>query len=170
MRKCLYCQTELSGVKKRNLKFCSQTCNGLFYNSPKTTSGEKPLCEMCEQPLKTGDRFCSAECHNEEKFKVYIEMWLRGALSGLSGNGIVSNHVKRFLRKKYNNQCTLCGWSKVNPHTGKVPLVADHIDGNWRNNKEENLRLLCGCCDSLTATYCGANRGKGRKLNGNIRK
>jgi hypothetical protein len=42
-------------------------------------------------------------------------------------------------------------------------LVADHIDGNWRNNTEENLRLLCPNCDSLTHTFSALNKGNGRE-------
>jgi hypothetical protein len=56
----------------------------------------------------------------------------------------------------------LCGWAKVNSKTQQVLLVADHIDGNWRNNKEENLRLICPNCDSLNPTYAGLNIGNGR--------
>ena len=51
----------------------------------------------------------------------------------------------------------------MNPKTGVAPLVADHIDGNWRNNTESNLRLLCPNCDSLTLTYAALNKGNGRK-------
>lgn len=57
----------------------------------------------------------------------------------------------------------LCGWSHTNLKTGVVPLVADHVDGNWRNNSEGNLWLLCPNCDSLTPTYAALNRGNGRK-------
>lgn len=46
--------------------------------------------------------------------------------------------------------------------TGKVPVVADHIDGDWQNNRPENLRLLCPNCDSLQPTYGGLNKGNGR--------
>lgn len=45
-----------------------------------------------------------------------------------------------------------------------IPLEIDHIDGNSENNSEENLRLICPNCHSLTATYKGANRGKGRNI------
>ncbi|MFF7437165.1 HNH endonuclease [Streptomyces sp. NPDC008122] len=41
-----------------------------------------------------------------------------------------------------------------------LPLEVDHIDGDWRNNQPENLRLLCPNCHSTTDTYRG--RGKGR--------
>ena len=91
-----------------------------------------------------------------------MPVWKVGTVTGLNVAGVVSSPVKRYLREKYNNRCCLCGWSVVNPYTGVVPLVADHIDGNWVNNVEDNLRLVCPNCDALSATYCGLNRGKGR--------
>ena len=49
-------------------------------------------------------------------------------------------------------------------HTNTLPLEIDHIDGNSENNSEENLRLICPNCHSLTANYRGANRGNGRNI------
>jgi len=98
----------------------------------------------------------------EYQYESYIREWKAGKVLGLQGLGIVSAHVKRYLRKKYENKCCLCGWAKVNQRLGEVPLVADHIDGNWRNNVENNLRLICPNCDALTPTYAGLNRGNGR--------
>jgi hypothetical protein len=43
-----------------------------------------------------------------------------------------------------------------------VPIEVEHIDGDWRNSRVENLTLLCPNCHSLTATYRGLNRGRGR--------
>jgi hypothetical protein len=40
-----------------------------------------------------------------------------------------------------------------------VPIL-DHIDGVHRNNRLENLRLLCPNCDSQLPTRGGANRGR----------
>jgi len=84
-------------------------------------------------------------------------------MSGLQGLGIVSVYIKKYLRQKFGDKCVLCGWAKINLKTRKVPLVADHIDGNWRNNVESNLRLICPNCDALNPTYAGLNRGNGRK-------
>ena len=36
------------------------------------------------------------------------------------------------------------------------------MDGNYLNNLESNLILLCPNCHSLTQTYKGANRNNGR--------
>ncbi len=109
-----------------------------------------------------GYKYCSNKCQSDLKFRQYIERWQQGLELGLQNHGVVSRHIKRYLRDKFNNRCAICGWSRTNPITGAVPLVADHIDGNWKNNIESNLRLICPNCDSLTATYAGLNRGKGR--------
>ena len=52
---------------------------------------------------------------------------------------------------------------EINKYTNKIPLEIEHIDGNYKNNNEENLILLCPNCHSLTSTYKGANLNNGRK-------
>lgn len=121
-------------------------------------------CRVCgKEPERSYYRYCSNACQLEYQYQSYIERWKKSQVSGLQGLGIVSRYVKRYLRRKFGNRCFLCGWAQVNQKTGEVPLVADHIDGNWRNNTEENLRLICPNCDSLTTTYAGLNKGNGRK-------
>ena len=120
-------------------------------------------CLQCgKETARAGYKYCCNACQLAFQRDAYIQKWKEGKISGLQRLGIVSTSIKRYLREKYNNKCCLCGWSEVNQKTGLVPLVADHIDGNWRNNVESNLRLLCPNCDSLTPTYSGSNRGNGR--------
>ena len=69
--------------------------------------------------------------------------------------------VRLYLIYKYGNSCMLCGlseWSGV-----KIPLVADHIDGDSTNNDLDNFRIICNNCDATLPTFKGRNRGKGRK-------
>lgn len=122
-------------------------------------------CPVCgKETARAGHKYCSNACQIEYQFQSYIERWKAGKESGLKTIGVVARPVKRYLRRKFGNKCCLCGWSKVNPKTGMVPLVAHHINGNWRNNTESNLRLLCPNCDSLTPTYAGLNKGKSKRI------
>lgn len=107
--------------------------------------------------------YCSNICQRNYEYEKFIKNWKSGKIVGLNSIGLVSSYIKKYLRKKFSNKYVLCGWSKINQKTGIVPLVADHIDGNWKNNIENNLRLICPNCDSLSSTYAGLNRGKGRK-------
>jgi hypothetical protein len=66
------------------------------------------------------------------------------------------------LAEKLGEGCARCGWSERHPTTGKVPVEVEHIDGDWRNTRPENLTLLCPNCHSLTTTYRALNRGNGR--------
>lgn len=121
-------------------------------------------CLVCgKEPNRAGYKYCSNSCQIEYQYHSYINNWKLGKESGLQSLGIVSGHVKRYLRRKFGDKCCLCGWAEKNPKTEQVPLVADHIDGNWRNNVEKNLRLICPNCDALSPTYAGLNRGNGRK-------
>jgi endogenous inhibitor of DNA gyrase (YacG/DUF329 family) len=121
-------------------------------------------CLVCgKETPRPGYKYCSNSCQQEYQYQIYIKRWKSGEEQGLSGLGLVSAYVKRYLRRKFGNKCCLCGWAKTNSKSGLVPLVADHIDGNWRNNTENNLRLICPNCDSLNPTYAALNRGNGRK-------
>ena len=123
----------------------------------------RSTCLVCgKETARAGYKYCSNRCQFEYQHLVYIQRWKEGKETGLIAIGVVSLHVKRYLREKYGNKCSICHWTEVNPKTGLVPVVADHIDGNWRNNVEDNLRLLCPNCDSLTPTYAALNKGNGR--------
>lgn len=138
---------------------CKQRIHGTMANPKKSRNA----CLLCKkETARAGYTYCSNICQMEFQRAAYLEKWKSGKVSGLIALGVVSVHVKKYLREKYGNKCCLCGWSKINPTSGKVPLVADHIDGNWRNNSEENLRLLCPNCDALSPTYAALNKGNGR--------
>ncbi|MFD7664428.1 HNH endonuclease signature motif containing protein [Streptomyces sp. NPDC059788] len=68
---------------------------------------------------------------------------------------VPSNRLKTaMLARGATDECTLCG-TGPNWRGGTIPLEIDHIDGNWRNNRMENLRILCPNCHSVTDSYRG---------------
>ena len=117
----------------------------------------------CNQKISSKNKFCSNKCQKEYEYKKYIKKWKNNEVSGMRGEYQISMYIKTYLFEKYNNKCARCGWGKVNPYTKNIPLEVEHIDGNYQNNSEENLILLCPNCHSLTETYKGANINHGRK-------
>ena len=55
------------------------------------------------------------------------------------------------------NLCEDCGISEWNGKS--IVCHLDHVNGDNRDNRLENLKILCPNCHSQTATYC---RGQGK--------
>lgn len=108
-------------------------------------------------------KYCNIQCQMDFNYNKYIINWKNNKCNGMRGKYQVSSYIRKYLFLKYNSKCCKCGWNEVNKTTGKVPLEINHIDGNFRNNKENNLELICPNCHSLTKSYKALNKGNGRK-------
>lgn len=59
---------------------------------------------------------------------------------------------KLILTALKEEKCEICKLPPI--WEGKfLALQLDHIDGNWKNNRLENLRLLCPNCHTQTETW-----------------
>jgi len=107
-------------------------------------------------------KYCHVSCQRMHDHNDYILKWKLGKVSGNKKPCGISAYVKRYLFDKYDNKCAECGWNQINLITKRIPLEIHHIDGNWKNTKENNLILLCPNCHSLTFTFGRLNYGNGR--------
>jgi predicted nucleic acid-binding Zn ribbon protein len=147
--KCLNCDTEIKTTIKENKKFCSHSCSAIFNNGLRKV--EKKKCLNCDKEINKKRIFCSYRCQRiSEINKKVLE------------NTASFRTIKKYLILKHGEKCMECGWCRVNPVSGKVPIELEHIDGNSDNNNLENLKLLCPNCHSLTPTYKALNVGNGR--------
>lgn len=64
-----------------------------------------------------------------------------------------------FLANLKKVQCEECGWAKRS-EDGRIPLGLDHINGDSKDNRLTNLRVLCPNCHSLKPTHRGRNKRK----------
>jgi hypothetical protein len=107
-------------------------------------------------------KFCNNKCQNDYQRMEKVNLWLEGKHNGMRGKTATVNWIKWFLIKERGEKCERCGWCEKNEYTRNIPIELEHIDGDFTNNKIENLKLLCPNCHSLTDTYKGANKKKGR--------
>ena len=161
---CLQCGKEILGVDRFRKKFCNSSCAASFNNRNvnRHRNKQKAHCLNCGKEINSRNKFCNNTCHAEYERRQYIERWKQGKETGIIGTDLIATAVRKYLFEKHNNSCELCGWNQVNPYTGTVPLQIHHIDGNCKNNSEENLQLLCPNCHALTDNYGSRNKNATR--------
>lgn len=150
---CEVCGKEING----NKKFCSIECRKTKYKKHFI----EIICEECGKNFEglTGRKFCSVECANEHFKKKRIEQFINGEYTN-NGNITLPKNIREYLYKKNDYKCELCGYEGYNVKTGNTILQIHHIDGNSKNNKIENLQVICPNCHAKTENYMALNKGK----------
>lgn len=73
----------------------------------------------------------------------------------------VREHPKRLRRAMLEagipNQCDVCGMGPVWNHR-PLRLQIDHKNGNWADNRKQNVRFICPNCHTQTETFGSKNK------------
>lgn len=152
------------GRVMRGATTCSRACSDAYKRKT------PPPCRRCGSTDR-GTRYrrgpyCSWGCWNEDRYEHtgsyarWVKGWLSGEISGTTPEGEPDPRVKQALVAIRGQRCKQCGWDKVNPVSGRVPLHLDHIHGDRARNRPEDVRLLCPNCHALTPNYQHLNNPK----------
>lgn len=144
-------------VLTRGAVHCSRTCSDVARRKPPTP------CLVCGSTQRDARArrgpYCSFRCFDEDRyqrtgsFAKWMARWLAGEISGTTPDGKPDHRVRQALVLSRGQRCEECGWDKVNPVSGRVPLHADHVHGDRTRNRPEDVRLLCPNCHALTPNY-----------------
>ena len=144
--------------------FCNSSCSATYNNKQRVK--KTCNCGNCNTIIPSNKKYCNNKCQQEYQYKFYIDKWKQGDENGSKGTKrtlTVSSHIRKYIVDKYNNKCAKCGFDTKHPLDGKSILEIDHIDGDAKNNKEDNLILLCPNCHALTDTFRARNKNSTRK-------
>ena len=114
------------------------------------------ICKNCGKELSKNQKnnvFCCSTCSNQYRSKETIRKWEENSEPTKS----IPRAIRKYLIEQAGYKCEKCGWGEINESTGCSPLEIHHIDGNWTNNKRDNLQVLCPNCHSLTPNYKALN-------------
>lgn len=151
---CLHCEVKFEAqnreIARGNAKFCTLSC---FHKHNKGKDGKKTAervtvyCALCDKAVvkianktksKSGLNFCSRKCKDagQRVDNGLRELWPPHYTEEA---GITS--YRRFAFSKKESRCEDCGYNKI-----KDVLQVHHLDEDRRNNKLENLAVLCPTC------------------------
>ena len=137
----------------------TQSCGCVTGKINENPTEKYEFCLNCGKPLTNRQRkYCNSSCQGEYQSKMKIEAWQNGEYDGLSGQYNLSKVIRKYLLEKKGYKCELCGWGEMNPFSGTIPLEVHHKDGDYKNNDEDNLQVLCPNCHSLTDSYKSLNK------------
>jgi ribosomal protein S27AE len=87
--------------------------------------------------------------------KFPLEHWLKYG-SGISSNSLKLKLYKAELKK---HECEKCGQGEI-WNGEKLSLILDHKNGDPKDNRLENLRILCPNCNATLPTHCRGYKNK----------
>jgi len=152
-KECLFCkkifEASIHEVKRGNGQYCTRTCSAKA-SGQKIKSALIPNCKcaFCDVEFyrgktkkeisKSGLQFCSRICKDKAQ---RIESNIKAIHPDHYGDGKHSYRAIAF--RVYPHKCNRCNWNEITDI-----LEVHHIDCDRKNNKADNLEILCPICHS----------------------
>ncbi len=116
-------------------------------------------------------KFCSLSCSScfSHKNNAFIsrhnailtdEQYKKAKIAPIKNSKHKVNTLRETIKIEQEYKCNRCKlelWQDV-----PITLELEHKDGNNKNNKRENLELLCPNCHALTPTWRGRNKNNSK--------
>jgi len=144
-------------------RFCSSKCARGF----STKAKRKEINEKVSNSLK-GKKFTEEHkkalkkspesiLKQSESLKKYWKGKIENIKNTLPFEQWPESLRRRTLFEEVNYKCEECGYNYIDENE-KGPYQIHHIDGNNKNNKRENLKILCMNCHWKTDNWGFKNR------------
>lgn len=133
-RNCAVCDKKFTHISSRcnKAKYCSRLC---YHRSQKGKGSQEFTCATCNKKFMGSPskryRFCTTKCRGEFQRKPETYTHFTNLRKALKRRGLVE-------------KCEMCGYDEI-----KEILGIHHIDENRKNNKRENLMIVCPNCHSI---------------------
>jgi hypothetical protein len=155
-RECKFCHKEIPW-EKRHLTFCNRSCAAAYNNNGTCKIGTPHYCKQCGVKIHWKYVFCSPECRKTWEDKELVDK----VRQKIEAKEYISHSTLRlYLFKTRGYKCEKCKnevWNNL-----PIPLETHHKDGDYKNNEDQNLEVLCPNCHAQTDNYRIKNKGKGR--------
>lgn len=154
MTECKWCKglyertPDTPRYARKNAHYCCQDCK----NQDIDWRRDPHPCLGCGQMTLEFD-FCNLECRQGYVRMVKRKKWIEGTYDA----GPILPWMKEYLKARWGSKCSQCGWDEYH-NDGKSLTQIDHINGDSKDSRITNLRILCPNCHSLTPTFGSRNK------------
>ena len=149
---CVNCDKETN-----NPRYCSRSCAAIANNKKYPKRLKEGECKKCGKVIHSNATYCSKECYGicnlfDERVRLTGCYYATDTNSG-------TKSLRKYLVKKFGNNCMICGQSGDNWNGKPITLIVDHINGHANDWRTSNIQLVCPNCDCQLPTYKGRNKG-----------
>lgn len=156
MKMCERCNKKHNG-KFGSGRFCSQKCAQTRTRSKEV---KKKISNGVKRYINNNLESLTKTQRKQNALK-QIETW-NGKVLDENFETLSWGRKRKRIILEQDGKCNKCGNDKW--FNKKLPIEIDHIDGNRKNDKRNNLVGLCPNCHSITDTWRGKNlKGKEKR-------